>query len=157
MPSSLNEPLLPACYYDVANFEKPESPRDEISFFRTMKRTFPSLLVSFLSVFVNPSLNRSCILFVPSSPQGLQGYIRIGESHPLSLILQARARKRESMCMYVCSRPFSSRFDVHPGQDIFLVLELPSTRRSGRKRAVYPHVPPINQNPLRLNYRETRP
>lgn len=57
--------------------------------------------------------------------------------------------------MYVVA-PLSFRFDVHPGQDISQVPELPSTR-SDRKRAAYPHVPPINQNPLRLNYRGTRP
>jgi len=83
---------------------------------------------------------------------------------PLKLDLgdsNERERERERECVYVyvcmcvCSRPFSSRFDVHPGQDISLVLELPSTR-SDRKRAAYPHVPPINQNPLHLNYRGTR-
>lgn len=39
-------PLLSACCYDVADFKKSESPRDEISFSR-MKRTFPSRPFSF--------------------------------------------------------------------------------------------------------------
>lgn len=54
--------------------------------------------------------------------------------------------------------PFSSHFDVHPDQDIpGPRTSLHDEREDARMRAVYPHAPPINQSPLRLNYRGTRP
>lgn len=82
--------------YDVADFEKPESPRDETSFSRTVERIFlsESLLIFSLSVFVDLSPIPS---FVPLCPIVAAGVARIhprrGESHPLSLLSQARARE----------------------------------------------------------------
>lgn len=103
--SYLTSPLLPTRRYDVADFEKPKSPQHKSSFSRTLKRTFlpGSLLVSFsLPTFVDPSPIPS---FVPLCPIVAAGVARIyprrGESHPLSLLSQARARE------YVVA-PFSS-------------------------------------------------
>lgn len=153
MPIPLNEPS--STKHAVMTWpilKNPESPRDEASFSRTMESTFlsESLLNFSLSVFVDPSSIPSFVpLFVPIVAAGVARiHPRRDESHPLSLLSQARTRE------YVVG-PFSSgRFDVHPGQDI------PGPRtfyHVQRKCAVYPHVPPINQNPLRLNYRGTRP
>lgn len=93
--SRLTSPLLPTRRYDVADFEKPESPRDETSFSRTMERTFlcESLIFS-LSNFVDPSPVPSLVPLCPIVAAGVARiHPRRGESHPLSLLSQARARE----------------------------------------------------------------
>lgn len=109
--------------------KKPGSPR---VFSLAAWRELSSSLNPFSSLFVDPSLIRSSVLFVSSPPQGLQRiHPRRGESRPLSLS-QARGKEGErwkrGTSPLLVPALMSTQVRISP------VLEPPPCTTSGRKR-----------------------
>lgn len=118
------------------DFENPKSPQDENSLYRGAKeRGLFSLNLLFLALVLSPSSSLSILLsfahtfsLSPRRRRGCEDISAYRRLYRLSPLLQRlrNEKEREREGVTYTSPPFSSRFDVHPGQEYSWSSNFPS-------------------------------